>query len=350
MNRLVVVMLLVGCQAEPVADPVIRPVRTEVAHLSGAELRGTFSGVAEAGDEATLSFATGGTIEDVVVKIGDRVKAGAVLARLDDTQLQLQVGQARASLAQAAANLTLAKQSLDRTEALYINDNASAAELESARANHASAAASHSSASRSLSIARDQLDGAILEANRDGSVSAVLVTENENVGGGTPVVVLTPEQQLQVTVAVPGRWVGRLASGHPATARFKEIGNAEITATVTEVGVTGESGSFSVTVELDQLDARIRPGMGSDVSFVVEASGEQQLELPLSAVGEDSDGRHVWVVEETGNGAAAVKRVAVTTGDLMGDRIVVDGVEPGARVVTAGVSLLFEGRPVRVQP
>lgn len=342
---------LLGCSSPPPEPPVIRPVRTEVVHLTGAKLQGTFSGVAEAGDQATLSFQTGGTIEAVLVKIGDRVQAGQPLARLDATQLRLQVGQARASVAQASANATLARQSLERTEALYLNDNASAAELEAARANGDSAKASLQSARRALAIANDQLERAVLSANRDGRVSDVLVSQNETVGAGSPVIALTPDQKLQVTIGVPGAWVGRVSRGQEAMATFAELGGAKLPAIVTEVGVTGQSGSFSVTVELSEDDERLRPGMGSDVEIVVEGTGDQRLELPLAAIGEDADGRHVWVVASINDGQGTVARVGIQTGDLTSERVVVtDGLKGGEIVVTAGTSLLYEGRQVRVSP
>lgn len=347
---MILLFSMLGCRQEPAPPPVVRPVRTEVTELSGAELRGTFSGVAAAGDQATLSFSTGGTVQDILVKVGERVKADQPLAELDATQLRLQAGQARASVAQADANLTLARQSLERTEALYLNDNASAAELEAARANHDSAAASRRSAARSLAIAQEQLRLSTLRANRDGSVSDVLVAENENVGTGTPVIVLTPEEKLQVTVGVPGRWVGRVAQGDAATATFSELQGAILDGSVTEVGVTGQSGSFSVTVELDGVDARVRPGMGADVELVVAGTADQKMTLPLSAISEDKDGRHVWIVEAEPGAEGPVRRVGVDTGDLTDERVIVDGVEPGVHVVTAGTSLLFEGRVVRVLP
>ncbi len=340
-----------GCSRPPPSEPVVRPVRTEVAQLTGAALRGTFSGVAEAGDQATLSFQTGGTVEAVLVKIGDRVTAGQPLASLDATQLRLQVGQSRASVAQASANATLARQTLERTEALYLNDNASAAELEAARANADSARASLQSARRTLEIALDQVERSVLEANRDGRVSDVLVTANETVGAGSPVIALTPDQKLQVTVAVPGAWVGRVERGQAATATFAELGGASLPAAITEVGVTGRSGSFSVTVELSEDDPRLRPGMGADVEIVVEETEDKRLELPLAAIGEDSEGRHVWVVEGWQDGRGTVRRRAIETGDLTSERVVVtSGLEPGAIVVTAGISLLYEGRPVRATP
>jgi multidrug efflux pump subunit AcrA (membrane-fusion protein) len=76
------------------------------------------------------------------------------------------------------------------------------------------------------------------------------------------------------------------------------------------------------------------------------ATGESRVELPLSAIGEDAGGRFVWVVE---GDSPMVRKIAIETGELTGNGLVVTGVEPGAKVVTAGLSKLFEGRRVRLE-
>ena len=83
----------------------------------------------------------------------------------------------------------------------------------------------------------------------------------------------------------------------------------------------------------------------AEVHLGLPATGASRIELPLSAIGEDADGRHVWVIED-----GKAHRVAVETGELTSEGLVVTGVEPGQRVVTAGLSKLYEGRPVRLEP
>ncbi|MFT5458436.1 MAG: multidrug efflux system membrane fusion protein, partial [Myxococcota bacterium] len=193
---------LLACSEPELPAPPIRPVRTLEVQKSGGALQGVFTGTTRAGDEATLSFRTAGTIDAVVVSAGDRVKADDLLARLDATDLQLQYQQANASVAQAEANAGLARRSLQRVEQLYVDDNASAADVDGARAQAKSANAGLVSAMRQRSLAERQLESAELRATRAGQIAQVLAKANENVGGGTPIVVLTPEQALQVTIAV----------------------------------------------------------------------------------------------------------------------------------------------------
>ncbi|MFT7520706.1 MAG: RND family efflux transporter MFP subunit [Kiritimatiellia bacterium] len=349
--RFLICLCLAACSATPdLADAPIRPVRSVLVEEVGGALTGVFSGTTEAGDQATLAFPTPGSVESVDVRVGDRVTDGMVLARLDDSQLRLQVEQARAAVAQARANSVLSAQKLERTEALYLNNNSSASQVEAARASNDSARAALGSASQQIGIAKSQLERATLTAGRNGQVSRVLVREGEFVGGGTPVVVITPDEELQVSVMVPSKWIGRLARGDEARVRLSDLEDLEIPAKVVEVGVAGQNGSFGVTVEFLERDERLRPGMVASVSLTVGAQQETRIELPLSAVAEDSKGRYVWRIDPADDGLAHVHRVDVQTGALTAtDGIVVTGIKPGSLVAKAGTSLLFEGRQVQVE-
>ncbi len=340
------IVALTACTSVPPAPAPIRPVRTLVVQESGGALSGTFSATTRAGHEANLSFRTGGTVEEVAVSVGETVEAGALLARLDASDLRLQLQQSQASVAQADANAQLAARSMERVEKLYVDDNASAADVDSARAQSQSAKAAWVSAVRQRDLARRQLDAAELRATQAGRIAQVLVRANENVGTGTPVVVLTPDEALQVTVAVPAGWVERLETGASASVALPELDLTQ-PARVTEVGGTSQTaGSFPVTVQLLERNAQVRPGLVAEVELSLPASGEARIELPLSAISEDSDGRFVWRV--TGE-PPTVQRVRVTTGDLTADGMVLfDGVAPGDRVVIAGLSQLYEGRVVRL--
>ncbi len=337
---------LFACSEPEIPPPPIRPVRTLEVQKTGGALQGVFTGTTRAGDEATLSFRTAGTVDEVAVSAGDRVDAGDLLARLDASDLQLQYQQASASVAQAEANAGLARRSLERVEQLYVDDNASAADVDGARAQAKSADAGWVSATRQRSLARRQLESAELRATRAGRIAQVLAKANENVGAGTPIVVLTPDEALQVTVAVPAAWIERLSSGMAAVVRLPEVG-IELPATLTEVGGTsGTAGAFPATVQLPEPDEKVRTGMVAEVVLDLPATGESRIELPLSAIGEDEDGRFVWIVRP--GEPATVSRREVETGALTADGLVVTGVEPGAIVVTAGLSKLVEGLVVRV--
>ena len=116
------------------SKPVIRPVQyTKVTHESGEQLQ-TFSGTTKADTEATLSFKVAGTIRERPVNVGDEVKAGQIVARLDTPDFKVAVEKAQAVLAAAQAELRNAEANYDRIRSLYENENAAKSELDAARA------------------------------------------------------------------------------------------------------------------------------------------------------------------------------------------------------------------------
>jgi multidrug efflux pump subunit AcrA (membrane-fusion protein) len=122
---------------------------------------------------------------------------------------------------------------------------------------------------------------------------------------------------------------------------------------VTEVGVasTGLATTFPVKARLNRDAPDVRPGMAAEVHFRFDdgRSGER-LEVPAFAVGEDRDGRYVYVVEPVGDGIGRAVRREVTVGDLTaeGGLEILRGLADGERVVTAGVSRIQDGLEVRL--
>lgn len=364
MSRFPVVLIPVAlftgsCSEAPVErEAVIRPVRTATIVETSGRDRVAFAGVAKAAIESRLSFRVGGTVEHVAIKVGERVRRGTTLARLDPTDFELSVEQSEASLAQARAALRQAEADYDRTRALYENNNASKAELDAGRAASDSATAQVEAARKGLEQARQQLRYTRLVSPMDGAVSAVDVEVNESVGGGQAVFQLTADSAPEVEIRVPEVMIVHIAPGQAATVVFDAFPGRAFEATVTEVGVTSSgSSTFPVTLRVDDDSGGIRSGMAAEVSLRLPgnrvegdgvASDAPVIHAPLVAVGEDQNGRFVYVVEPASGDTATVRRRAVEVGDLSEHGLrIVDGLEAGEIVVTAGVRRLSDGMTVR---
>lgn len=347
------VTLLAACGAQEVAEPSApRTVRADVFLRDGAARTRTFSGVARAGVESQLSFKVSGTVQRVAVRVGDSVEAGALIARIDPADYELQVGDARAALARQEASARNAEATYRRTEALYENNNASLADLEAARASHDAARAAVESAQKAFERADRQLSYTVLRAPIAGAVSAVQIEEGENVSSGTPVALLSAGARVEVEVSVPEMLITGVREGQTVQVQFSAVPGRTFEAAITEVGVASIGGASAYPVRarlLRETDA-VRPGMACEVDFSFEASGSRDaLVVPPSAVAEDIHGRFAFVVRDDADGTLRAHRVAVTVGDLTSDGIeVLDGIEDGARVVTAGVGRLVDGEPVRI--
>ncbi|UCH84876.1 MAG: efflux RND transporter periplasmic adaptor subunit [Candidatus Latescibacterota bacterium] len=349
------VLFVSSCAKKPVDDgPAIRPVRAQQVFASGGSRTRAFSGAAQAGVESKLSFKVSGTIERKAVKVGQTVQRGQLIAELDPGDYQLRVEDAEAALTRARAEERNADASYERVRGLYENRNASKQDLDAARAGYESAAAAVESGLKQLELAKRQLGYTRLTAPINGSVASVDVELNENVMAGQTIALLTSESDLEVEIAVPGVLIGDVREGDAARVRFDALPGRDIAATVTEVGVaaTGMRTTFPVTVTLDEPHEAVRSGMAAEVflDFASDAAAAQFL-VPSVAVGEDAQGRFVFVVEPAGEpGLATVRRRGVTIGSIINEGIEIHhGLEDGEFVVTAGVTKIVDGQTVKFE-
>ncbi len=346
---------LLGACAEPSPpEPVVRPVRSVVVEAASAERSRSFSGVARAGVESTLSFRVTGAVSRVAVRIGDSVEEGALLAELDPVDYGLQVREAEAGLRQAEARARNADAELRRVRNLFENDGAARTDLDAALSAADSAKALAEAEAQRLDLARRRLGFVRLTAPFSGAVAALHVEENENVSPGAPVMTLAGEGAAEVGFAVPEALIREIRAGMPATIRFDAIPDEEFEGVVTEVGVasTAVGTTFPVTVRVAGEQEEVRSGMAAVVGivFAEETSGPLFI-LPGHAVGEDRTGRFVFVAQPTGDGLATVRKRPVTVAGFAAGGIgVTRGVENGDHVVTAGLGRLQDGDIVRLVP
>jgi len=331
---------------------VIRPVRFTQALATGGTRERSFNGAVRAAVETQLSFKVAGTVERTAVNVGDRLRRGDLVAALDASDYRLQMQEAEASLAQAQAQERNASAGYERAQALYENSNASKQDLDAARASFESARAQVQSIGHRLDLARLQVDYCRLAAPFAGSVASVTVERDENVSPGQPVALLTSDDHPEVEIAVPGAFVTQLKTGLAVRVNCNALDDKQLSATITEVGVasTGFATTFPVTVRLDEADPRLRPGMSAEVAIPFEtASTREAVVVPSVAVGEDHNGRYLFVVEPGEQGTGVARRREVTVGQLTGEGLeIMRGVQAGALVITAGVSRIVDGQKVKL--
>jgi RND family efflux transporter MFP subunit len=166
--------------------------------------------------------------------------------------------------------------------------------------------------------------------------------------------VLQVGQQLDVAVDVPESLVNRLAIGDAAEVSIAALPGPSLRGKVHEVGLP-QSGAavFPISVRLDDPPQQVRPAMAAEVTFELRATSTaaEGIVVPASAVGEDRQGRFVFVLEDAAEGTGVVQRKAVQVGAVDSAGIhVTSGLDPGAKLVTAGVHRIHDGLKVRVPP
>jgi RND family efflux transporter MFP subunit len=345
-------VVLSGCSESVPEEELIRPVRTEQVFRTGGDRVRTFSGTARAGVESNLSFRVAGTVQRVAVKVGDTVRQGQLLAELDPRDYELRVESAEASLAQAKARARNAESNLDRVRGLYENNNASRTDYDAARAESEYSAAQVSSAEKQLELARSQLSYTRLTSPLQGAVSAVELEVNENVPIGRTVVVTTSGSRPEVQVAMPEVFITHVREGEPVQVTFDALPAQVFPATIIEVGVAagGLATTFPVTVRLSEASHEILPGMAAEVAIRFQTvDGRERIIVPPFAVGEDRQGRFVYIAEPGADDLAVARRTMVTVGDLTEEGLeILDGLEEGELLITAGISRIKDGMQVRL--
>lgn len=348
-------LCLLACGSEPAQQPeLIRPIRYQKVKPGSSLLKRTFSGMAQAGVESRLSFRVPGAVEEVAVQVGDRVKKGQMIARLDATDYRLQVQEAQAALANARAQARNAEANYERVKGLYENRNASRNDLDAARAANESAEAMVRASNTRLELAQSQRGYTRLTAPNAGAIASVPIEINENISAGQLVALLTSGSLTEVGSTVPESLISQIKKNMPVSVIFDALPEREFAAKVTEVGVaaTGQATTFPVTVRLEQSASLIRPGMAATIIFLLPKAGDNTPVLVApEAIGEDRKGRFAFVVESAKDGLGIIHRRAVMVGDLTSDGLeVVSGLQDSDLVVTAGISRIHEGQQVQILP
>lgn len=348
------VFLLTGCEKESIEyEELIRPVRyMEMQSTLSSQAR-VFSGISRDTAATKISFRVNGRVDEINMKVGDIVQKGQEIIKLDQADFRLRVSEAQAGLDQAKASARNADAVLKRVRGLYENNNASRNELDAARAQAEAAKALVASIQNQLGLARRQLSYTVMKAPAECDVAIIDVEVNENVQAGQPIGLLGCGGETEVKVVVPGSVIARIREGDSAKVTFSAIENVVYPAVVTEVGVaaTEVGTTFPVIVKITEQPFPVHSGLAGEVEFKLGNLGasEERLLVPLAAVGEDLGGRFVFALESAESGQYIVRRKAVETGEMIdGSIALVSGVEPGEKVVTAGVSQLKDGQKVRL--
>ncbi|MFC1538622.1 efflux RND transporter periplasmic adaptor subunit [Candidatus Latescibacterota bacterium] len=348
----VLVFFLFSCDTEQkVQDEIIRPVRSEQVFSGGSRSR-TFSGVAKAGIESNLSFKVPGNVEKLLIKVGNTVKAGDLIAELDDIDYNLEVKRSEASLEQTEARLRNAKAMYDRIRLLWENNNTSRSDLDNAQTSFETAKAMVDAGKRTCELAQLQLGYTKLTAPVDGAIASVNVEENENVYAGQTVALLSSGSRIEVDVSIPEKLIYQVKEGSSVLVTFDAVENEEFTGIITEVGITisGDSPAYPVTIKLDQDTDKVRAGMAAEVTISFESENDRNaIIVPSRAIGEDSDGRFVYIAIPSGDGLAQISKRNITVGELTSEGIeVLEGLKDGDRVVTAGLSKISDDMTVKL--
>lgn len=349
----VTLLSLSSCKEKVVEPAPVRPViYQEVGYLGGDDQR-TFSGTAKTERVINLSFRSSGIITLFNLKIGQLVKKGDLLAKLDNVQARLNYESAISAQNSAASEMNTAKLSLQRTKVLYEKGSLSLSEYESAKNAYKTAQASFESAKRKVGIEAEQIKFGFLYAPEDGIIAAVNAEIEENVSPGQNIAVLNAGTDMEISIGLPESIINRVNKQMAVNINIPVLENAGFSGTVTEVSpsVDVNTATYPVRVVLSDPSDEIRAGMAANVTFNFssDTTTMKQLVVPVVSVGEDGNGRFVFLLQEEADKATAHKTY-IKVGDLSSEGFAVtEGLSLGDKIATAGLQTLLDGQKVKLQ-
>jgi RND family efflux transporter MFP subunit len=341
----VAAVALAACQAE--TAPLERPARpVQVASVTYADDAVTrdFVGVIAPRTESDLAFRVAGKVVARPVGVGDRVKTGEVIARLDAEDLNLQLESAEAELAAATSNLAQAAADLDRFDTLKQQGHATTADFDRKQLARDEASARLERARHSLDLARRQVGYAELRADVDGVITATSAEPGQVVAVGQAVATIAHLDGKEAVVALPEDWFA-VAGEAEATVTLWANGDRVLRAKLRELSPDADptTRTYRARFAIDGADEAVAFGMTATVTLRKAGNGPV-ARLPLAAVLNTGKGPSVYVVDETSRLSLTPVTVASFTGE---SALVTSGVNDGDKVVTLGVQKLLDGEQVR---
>ena len=327
---LLMAVCLVACsQKKEQKSTAPLKVKTESAADQPQEAGTAYVGTVEEATSVAVSFTNMGTVKQICVSEGQRVRKGQLIAEMDKTQAQNTLAMAEASHKQATDVLERMRQ---------LHENKSLADMKWVEVQ-----SKVEQAEASLSAAKKMLEDCEIHAPMDGIVGKKWVSAGETALPSQPILTILDIKALKVKVSIPEKEISSIKHDTPSLISIEAIGDKTLEGGQIEKGVVADAltHTYDIRIALPNPDGEILPGMVAKV--YLHCDSIQGMYLPVRSIQQSADGKHfVWVVE---GGKAHRKDIAM--GKTMGDRIqVLSGLTKDDRVITNGYQKVSEGTEV----
>jgi len=354
--------LIAGCARTSPPPPALpRPVKVEAISASAMQASETFVGTVRAHQRSDLGFESSGRISAILVDVGDRVRAGQVLARLDEAPALRRIDKAEADRLAAVASLAERTTQLRQNESLAKDQIVSPVTLESVQTQHRIAQSQLRAAEAASALARRELALSRITAPFDGVIVARNVQPYSDIGSGVAVFQIEAGQTLEVVAMLPEAVAARIAPGEPAQASISRPAQPAAVLPLKLERISSRNDSGSLVQAIFRVDGAA-PALRSGAMVSLELPGEASkvASVPAAALLLDTEpGRgKVFVLENSrlvgrsvqlGSGLLPDGRIPVTSGLNAGDQVVVAGAaflnEGQAAVAHASTTLLHGAKP-----
>ena len=335
-------VILVGCQKQaPEAEeiPFVMVTQPTMSH----EEQKSYAGDVQARQTTALAFRVGGQITERYVDVGDRVKVGQTLAKLDIKDAQLQLNSAKAQLENAQSALKIAEDEFKRFQQLLPSHAVSRSQYDAVKNQYEAAASTLKQAQAHYEITTNQTTYNQLIANKNGVVTQRNIEVGQVISAGQAAYQLAIDGEREVVIGVPEQAIGQIKVGQNAWVTLWSKPQDKFAAYVREISpAADQSRTFSVKVTLREGQSVIQLGQSARVFF--SQNIDNVLSVPLSSVSANNNQAYVWVVNQN----QTIRKVPVSLGAYGRDSVpILKGLNATDWVVIGGVHLLREKQKIK---
>jgi membrane fusion protein, multidrug efflux system len=338
---------LAACQRETdTAVSAARPVRTTTVEKREAGQVLTFTGRIEAEDEVSVAFRISGRLLENSGKLGDRVQAGQIMARLEPQNELNTLRQAQAGLAAAQGQLTQARNHFDRQETLLAQGWTTRANFDVATQAQQTAQSQVDAAEAQLRTAHDLVSFTELKADAPGTITATGPGAGEVVQAGQMIARLARKDGRDAVFDVPAQLLRSAPSDPQITVSLTDDPAVTAPGRIREVAAQANPVTRTFEVKVGLTDPPPAMRLGATVVGRLQTDAVPIIDIPATALTKINQRPAVWIVDPSTK-TVSIRNVDVLRFDQA--RVVVSqGLDTGEVVVTAGVQALHPGQKIRL--
>ena len=305
-----------------------------------------FTGATQPIEQTIVKARVSGRLADVLVREGDNVKEGQILAQFETRELQARVDERKSTVDAARADARWTARDRANKEALVDRNIVSRATADQARAAAENKNSMVAVAEAQLEIAEKNLGDAVVRAPFDGVVGERIANQGESLPIDGKILTLLDTSHVEVAAQMPAADVVRMHTGQVATLTLEGFGDKIFNGRITRISPTALPGSRSILVFVEILDRHesLRGGLFATGGVNVKEKAHA-LAVPASAMRKDDQGDYVLAIE---SGVLVRKPVGAVRAWSRGELVEVKGLESGMQIVSASLPGLRAGQRVKI--
>lgn len=338
-------IILAGCSKTETSKEEIPLVRSQIVKIDAAGQNASYAGEVRGRYETQLAFQVSGKILKRNVELGSTVNPGDVLMEIDAKDIQQTVNITSAQVASAQSQLSLAESNLERYRRLHEQGAVSKMQLDQYQNAYEVAVASARQASAQYTQGANQLGYSALVADSAGVIASVSAEAGQVVSAGQPVVTLVKDGEREIEINVPENRIDEMRNTGKVQINFWALPGITGEGKIREISPVADkvTRTYKVRIGLINPPPGMNLGMTANVS-VTNAKNQPAVYIPLSAVYQTGDTPNAWVIQD-----GVVHLRPIKAGVFGNNQVqVIEGLQDGDVIVTAGVQKLREGQKVRL--